>query len=170
MTGVWSRDLSINRYESEVDPKRMWFGEVSNFWPYKAIAPRVKESMMHVMPQNGGHLNQVALQWLDRAKARINLYNLHLLELALWGLDKGVPVECPSKDRYAVELQVGHLCGWNPVDVMEWLVDNPNGPEPLEQAQSPLNMLEKADSQESAASALLSHIYSRQRAQIPALR
>jgi predicted nuclease with RNAse H fold len=33
--GVWSRDLSFNRYESELDPKRMWFGEVSYFWPNK---------------------------------------------------------------------------------------------------------------------------------------
>ena len=35
MTGVWSRDLSVNRWESELDPKRMWFGEVSYFWPNK---------------------------------------------------------------------------------------------------------------------------------------
>jgi predicted nuclease with RNAse H fold len=35
MKGVWSRDLSADRYTSELDPKRMWFGEVSYFWPPK---------------------------------------------------------------------------------------------------------------------------------------
>ena len=35
MTGVWSRDLSVDRCASELDPKRMWFGEVSYFWPNK---------------------------------------------------------------------------------------------------------------------------------------
>jgi predicted nuclease with RNAse H fold len=97
MTGVWSRDLSISRYESEVDPKRMWFGEVSYFWPYKAVAARVKASMMHVMPDNGGQLNQAALQCLREADAPASPYNLYLLELALWGLEKGVPVECPYR-------------------------------------------------------------------------
>jgi hypothetical protein len=33
MTGVWSRDLSVDRCTSELDPKRMLFGEVSHFWP-----------------------------------------------------------------------------------------------------------------------------------------
>jgi predicted nuclease with RNAse H fold len=33
MTGVWSRDLSVDRCANELDPKRMWFGEVSYFWP-----------------------------------------------------------------------------------------------------------------------------------------
>jgi hypothetical protein len=40
MTGAWSRDLAFNRYESELDPKRMWFGEVSYFWPNKAVRRR----------------------------------------------------------------------------------------------------------------------------------
>jgi hypothetical protein len=35
MKGVWSHDLSLNRDKSELDPKRMWFGEVSYFWPPK---------------------------------------------------------------------------------------------------------------------------------------
>ncbi len=35
MTGVWSRDLSVDRCASELDPKRIWFGEVSYFWPPK---------------------------------------------------------------------------------------------------------------------------------------
>lgn len=35
MKGVWSRDLSVARGTSELDPKRIWFGEVSYFWPPK---------------------------------------------------------------------------------------------------------------------------------------
>jgi len=34
MTGAWSHDLSVKRDDdTELDPKRMWFGEVSYFWP-----------------------------------------------------------------------------------------------------------------------------------------
>jgi predicted nuclease with RNAse H fold len=31
--GAWPRDLSLQRGERELDPKRMWFGEVNYFWP-----------------------------------------------------------------------------------------------------------------------------------------
>jgi hypothetical protein len=31
--GAWTHDLSLVRDERELDPKRMWFGEVSYFWP-----------------------------------------------------------------------------------------------------------------------------------------
>jgi predicted nuclease with RNAse H fold len=30
---AWLRDLSLQRSDSELDPKRMWFGEVNYFWP-----------------------------------------------------------------------------------------------------------------------------------------
>jgi predicted nuclease with RNAse H fold len=33
ITGVWSRDLSVDRDPSELDPKQMWFGAVSYYWP-----------------------------------------------------------------------------------------------------------------------------------------
>lgn len=31
--GRWSRDLSLDRYRSEQDPKTYWLGPVSYFWP-----------------------------------------------------------------------------------------------------------------------------------------
>jgi hypothetical protein len=33
VTKKWSRDLSVSRGDSELDPKQTWFGEVSYFWP-----------------------------------------------------------------------------------------------------------------------------------------
>jgi hypothetical protein len=30
---IWRHDLSLQRSESELDPKQMWFGEVNYFWP-----------------------------------------------------------------------------------------------------------------------------------------
>jgi predicted nuclease with RNAse H fold len=36
VTGVWTRDLSRDRGDSELDPKEMWFGEVRYFWPESA--------------------------------------------------------------------------------------------------------------------------------------
>jgi hypothetical protein len=31
LTGVWSRDLSLQYDDRELDPKRLWFGEVNYF-------------------------------------------------------------------------------------------------------------------------------------------
>jgi predicted nuclease with RNAse H fold len=33
VTGIWRRDLAVERGAGELNPKRMWFGEVSYFWP-----------------------------------------------------------------------------------------------------------------------------------------
>jgi len=33
ITGLWSRDLSVHRHPSELDPKQMWFSSVNYFWP-----------------------------------------------------------------------------------------------------------------------------------------
>jgi hypothetical protein len=33
LTGVWLRDLSLQYDDRELDPKRLWFGEVNYFWP-----------------------------------------------------------------------------------------------------------------------------------------
>src|SRR5258708_15285911 len=46
MTGVWSRDLSVNRRAGELDPKRMWFGEVSYFWPNKPASLLARDTVM----------------------------------------------------------------------------------------------------------------------------
>jgi hypothetical protein len=41
MRGVWSRDLSVKRCASELDPKQMWFGEVNYFWPPRPSQPDI---------------------------------------------------------------------------------------------------------------------------------
>jgi hypothetical protein len=44
----------------------------------------------------------------------------------------------PARDRYGVELQVGHLCGWKPEQIMDWLFNNPNGPDDREEQENNL--------------------------------
>ena len=122
------------------------------------------------LSQNKGQLNQAALKWLKAAKTPAFPHVLHILSLADWGLNKSVPLECPNRDRPAVEEQVGQLLGWKPENALAWLVNNPNGPRPAEQMHDLLVTLQGADSPESAAAAVLNHIYSRQQAENPALQ
>jgi hypothetical protein len=75
---------------------------------------------------NNDRVNQAALHWLQEVKA-VNPYYLHVLNLASWGLERGVEGEWPDRDRPAVEEQLSLLFGWKPANVMAWLVSNPNG-------------------------------------------
>ncbi len=61
---------------------------------------------------------------------------LYLLDLALWGLEHGADGEWPARDRPALEEQLGHLCAWKPTDVLGWLLENPDGPDPEGHAES----------------------------------
>ena len=125
---------------------------------------------MYDLSQNKGHLNQVALKWLRVAKTPAFPHVLHILSLADWGLNKRVPLECQNRDRPAVEEQVGQLLGWKPENALAWLVNNPNGPRPAEQARDLLVALQGAEGPESAAAVVLNHIYSRQQAENTALQ
>jgi hypothetical protein len=42
------------------------------------------------LAQNKSQLNRAALKWLSRAKADVNPYYLHVLDLAAWGLQENV--------------------------------------------------------------------------------
>jgi hypothetical protein len=65
---------------------------------------------------------------------------------------------------------VGYLVGRSPADVLQWLLNKPNGPSPKEQEQTLLLELRKAKTAKQAAVALLSTISSRQEADNPAPR
>jgi len=123
------------------------------------------------VPQNNSELNQEALRWLKEANEPADPYALHLLTLAFWGLENGARGEWPDRDQAAIELQVGHLCGWTPTDIMDWLMSNPNGPEdPSEQEQNLVSELQNAESPNQAAAFVLNVIYSRQVSVCPALQ
>lgn len=120
-------------------------------------------------PLNSRPLCLAALHWLERAKEQINPYHLHLLTLAQWGLENGAEGEWPHRSKHALEMQVGHLAGWTPVQVLNWMLENPNGPERAEQEQSLLTSLNRAKNPAHAAGLVLSEIWSRQKDQNPAL-
>src|SRR5258706_5431453 len=122
-----------------------------------------------VLPENNSALNQAALEWLKQEKADLAPAYLHVLSLALWGLENGVEGEWPRRDRPALELQVGYLLGWKAVDALEWLVSNPDGPDHEEQ-QTDLLLAVEAQSAQRAASLVLGIIYSRMQSVLPALQ
>jgi hypothetical protein len=118
------------------------------------------------LPQNESPLSKAALKWLMKERVHAPPWELHLLDLAHWGLENKVEGEWPNRERPAVELQVGYLAGWPAADVLQWLFSNPNGPDdPKEQEQDLLVALRGAMNARSAGAVLLSTIYSRQQAE-----
>lgn len=119
---------------------------------------------------NSDPLNVLSHQWLKEAKEPADS-GLHLLTLAQWGLVHHVPVDCPRRDLPALELQVGHLCGWPPADALQWLLSNPNSANsPSEERREIVLRLRRADNPEKAASEVLNAIYSKQKSQNPPLQ
>ena len=136
-----------------------------------AIAKRVRlhpgQSM--ILPENNNVLSLAAHKWLREAGEYAPPHYLHLLTLASWGLENGVQGEWPSRNRPALEGQVGLLFGWKPKNVLAWLVSNPNGPGPEEQEENLRQALVWAQNPRQAAAVVLNDVYSRMRSQLPAL-
>ncbi len=128
---------------------------------YKAFTPS----------ENDDPLNRAALEWLTEAKADVDRYYLHLLQLASWGLDDGAEGNWPADHRYALQEQVNLLFGWKPANVLAWLFSHPDGEEdPKDQQADLLRLLETTDNPWRAAAHVLNTIYSRQVSQCPALQ
>ena len=123
-----------------------------------------------ILRENKNGLSLAAHKWLQEAGAYAPPHDLHLLALASWGLENGVQGEWPSRDRSALEEQVGLLFGWKPKNVLAWLVSNPNGPDPEEQEENLRQALVWAQNARQAAAVVLNEIYSRMKSQLPALQ
>ena len=119
-------------------------------------------------PQNNSSANRAALRWLNEAKEHAPEHGLHLLTLAWWGLENGAEGEWPSRDRPALESQVGLMAGWQASSALRWLQANPDGPE--NQAEDLAAELAQASSPKAAAAIVLNAIYSRLKSQVPALQ
>lgn len=117
--------------------------------------------------QNLMQINRAALAVLKEAKADAPSHILHVLNLALWGLDDPT---VRTQNRSAIEQQVDLLLGWQPANVMAWLANHPEGPDKSEQEANLLNLLQRADNPQRAAELLLETIYSRQQSDNPALQ
>jgi hypothetical protein len=127
-----------------------------------AFAKRLRQQPVQsmVLPENKNVLNLAAHKWLWEAGEYAPPHYLHLLTLASWGLENGVG-EWPSRDRPALEEQVGLLFGWKPKNVLAWLVSNPNGPDPDEQEENLRQALVWTQNPKQAAAVVLNEIYSR---------
>ncbi len=120
---------------------------------------------------NNSLVNRAAWKWLKKAKEWPNPDKPHLLTLAFWGMENGVEGDWTPRGREALEMQVGHLCGWSPEDVMGWMFENPDGPDdPEEQEDDLLMRLKLAKSPELAAAHVLTAIWYHQQALFPHLR
>jgi hypothetical protein len=134
----------------------------------KGLRHQPRQSM--VVPENSNVLNIAAHKWLREAGEYAPPHCLHLLTLTSWGLENGVEGEWPSRDRSALEEEVGLLFGWKPKNVIAWLVSNPNGPDPDEQEENVRQVLVWAQNPKQAAAVVLNEIYSRMKSQLPALQ
>jgi len=136
-----------------------------------ALAKRLRQQpgQSMILPENKNVLSLAAHKWLREAGEYTSPHYLHLLTLACWGLENGVEGEWPSRDRPALEEQVGLLLGWKPKEVLAWLVSNPDGPGPEEQEENLRQALVWAQNPRQAAALVLNEIYSRMRSQLPAL-
>ena len=136
-----------------------------------ALANRLRQQpgQSMILPENKNVLSLAAHKWLRKAGEYAPPHYLHLLTSASWGLENGVEGEWPSRDRPALEEQVGLLFGWKPENVLAWLASNPNGPEPEEQEENLRRALVWAQNPRQAAALVLGEIYSRMRSQLPAL-
>jgi hypothetical protein len=137
-----------------------------------AFAKRLRQQpgqSMVVLPENKNVLSLAAHKWLREAGEYAPPHYLHLLTLASWGLENGVEGEWPSRDRPALEEQIGLLFSWKPQNVLAWLLSNPNGPDPEEQEENLRRSLVWAQSARQAAALVLNEVYSRMRSQLPTL-
>lgn len=121
-------------------------------------------------PQNTSLVNRAAHNWLLKAKESAPPDELHLLTLAMWGLDNGAEGDWPTRNRSALRSQTEALLGWPAEDALGWLFSNPEGPSPKEQEDDLLHDLHAAAGQKEAAAYVLNSIYSRQESQNSALQ
>jgi len=115
------------------------------------------------IPENNSPPNRAALKWVREANAPAPGHYLHLLSLAMWGLENGASGEWPDRDRHAIAAQVAVMHAWKPANAMAWLVSNPNGPD-HEQQTNLQNEINQAKSPKQAAALVLAAIYSRMQA------
>ena len=106
------------------------------------------------IPENRQPLNRAALKHLVAAGQRPEPQELYLLQLATWGLEKGLQIPGPW-NRYRHDLQdsLYRLMGpkIDPRKVMNFLFSNPNLPSPQEARDNLLALLtETKDPQEAA--------------------
>ena len=124
---------------------------------------------MRVLSQNNSLENRAAWRRLKEAKEIPEPHYLHVLSLAQWGLDNGARGDWPAKERHTLGMQVAGLFGWNPENVMTWLVSNEDGPNPAEQRSDLLANIKYAADPLQAATRVLNQIWAVQRSHNPIL-
>lgn len=119
-------------------------------------------------PSNRWPVNQLAANWLQKARDPADPERSALIQLAWWGLEKGGIVlqeaqspSQPSPDQ--VEIALGERLVSGPVPAFQatrWLLTNPNLSQP-EQTADLESKLEQAQSPQEAARAVLEAAYDR---------
>src|SRR5262249_25594929 len=125
-----------------------------------AMAKRLRQQpgQSRILCENKNVLSLAAHKWLRETGGYAPPHELHLLTRALWGLENGVEGEWPSRDRHVLEEQLGLMFAWKPKNVLAWLVSNPNGPDPEEQAENQRQALVWAQSPRQAAAVVLNKV------------
>ncbi len=117
------------------------------------------------IPVNQWPINKLALRWLRKGKQKESPHLPYILQLIIRGLFNGVPLLGPGESfREDLEAEISQLLRprFDPVKVMRWLLNNPNGPDdPEEQAATLEQGLETAETWQEAAQAAIEVFHSR---------
>lgn len=116
-------------------------------------------------PSNLWPVNQLALQWLQKAKEPADPGISYLAQLAWWGMESGATVPQPSStsqpERASLESALGALLGNGPEKALaasKWFLENPNL-DRWEQERSLVQQLREAKNPEDAAQVMLETAY-----------
>ena len=116
------------------------------------------------LPVNAWPLNQTALKLLRTAKTPLCDDLPYIVQLLDLGFTRNLAVPGSGNDRWSeLEQEAGLLLGRNldPVRLMHWLVNNPDGGDETEQNDTLLVILEEAKNWEKAAQRLMEWFYDR---------
>jgi hypothetical protein len=121
---------------------------------------------MTEVPSNKWPVNQVALEWLQKAKEPARPQTSYLAQLAWWGLETGAlavadPLSPSQPERADLESVLGLLLGSGPAKAKAattWFLENPNL-DRWEQEQDLVRQLQAAEDPVEAARVVLEAAY-----------
>lgn len=116
-------------------------------------------------PSNLWPVNQLALQWLQKAKEPTEPDMSYLAQLAWWGLENGAelprPMSPSQPERANLESALGALLSRGPAQALaatKWFLENPNV-DRWEQERSLVQQLREAQNPTDAAQVMLETAY-----------
>ena len=118
----------------------------------------VRHLSQESLPANRWPLNRLALRWLNEAREPVRVDLPYLPQLLWLGFERNLPVPgAPEREWGSLELAAGQMLdpSLDPLRIMRWFQNNPDGPEESEQSRNLQALLREAKNWEEAAQSLM---------------